>query len=54
MELKRTKQSGKSQFKVNVQAFDEVPDFKQHIWSWASKNGSSYSEEYDEFIFHIS
>ena len=54
MELKRAKQSGKSQFKVNVQAFDEVPDFKQHIWSWASKNGISYSEEYDEFIFHIS
>lgn len=54
MELKRAKQSGKSQFKVNVQAFDEVPDFKQYIWSWASKNGISYSEEYDEFIFHIS
>ena len=31
MELKRAKQSGKSQFKVNVQAFDEVPNFKQHI-----------------------
>lgn len=31
MELKKAKQNNKSNFKVNVQAFDEVPDFKQHI-----------------------
>lgn len=54
IELKKAKQNNKSNFKVNVQAFDEVPNFKQHIWSWTSKNGIDYSEEYDEFIFHIS
>ena len=54
MELKKAKQNNKSNFKVNVQVFDEVPNFKQHIWSWASKNGISYSENLNEFIFRIS
>lgn len=53
MELQKAKQDGKSQFKVNNQAFDEVPDFRQHIWSWASKNGIDYSEKFNEFIFRI-
>lgn len=42
------------EFKVNALAFEEVPNFKQHIWSWASKNGIDYSEKFNEFIFRIS
>lgn len=54
MALKDAKANKQQEFKVNVQAFDEVPNFQQHIWSWSSKNGIDYSQKFDEFIFHIS
>nr|DAX90344.1 MAG TPA: hypothetical protein [Caudoviricetes sp.] len=54
MELKKAKKNNQKEFKVNALAFEEVPNFKQHIWSWASKNGIDYSEKFNEFIFRIS
>ena len=54
MALKKAKEDGKKEFKVNAQAFDGVPNFEKHIWSWSLQNGIDYSKEFDEFIFHIS
>lgn len=53
MALKDAKANGKKEFKVNIQAFDEVPNYEQHVQSWASKHGVNYSKPFDEFIFHI-
>lgn len=53
MALQDAKANGKKEFKVNIQAFDEVPNYEQHVWSWASKNGIDYSKPFDEFIFRI-
>lgn len=53
MALKNAKANGKKEFKVNIQAFDEVPNYERHVWNWALKNGIDYSKPFDEFIFHI-
>lgn len=53
MQLEDAKKAGKKEFKVNVQAFDQVPNYQQHISSWASCNNVSYSQSFNEFIFHI-
>lgn len=53
MALQDAKANGKKEFRVNIQAFDEVPYYEQHVRSWALKNGISYSKPFDEFIFRI-